>query len=87
MICNDRFEIKVLSSLEKVFLNDEGQWKECDSFTMLKGEKYSFQIAMKLKAPINGVSVTASVRSKLSGCISIREVQSVPFEITDICCV
>ena len=81
MICNDRFEIKVLSSLEKVFLNDEGQWKECDSFTMLKGEKYSFQIAMKLKAPINGVSVTASVRSKLSGCISIREVQSVPSKL------
>ena len=43
-----KIEIKQISSLEKVFLNSTADFKETDSATALKGERFSYQVAFNL---------------------------------------
>lgn len=75
-------EIKVLSSLEKVFLNSHEQWQEISVGNMLKSEKFSFQIAVKLKSSVYGkIKADIRIESKLEKYIKIKEVKSVPSEM------
>ncbi len=67
--------IKVLSSLAKVFSDTEPISTEYKEFSMLKNEKLSFQIAFSSDSDI-GVSV--SIDSEISSCINKYLVSEVP---------
>ncbi len=74
-------EIKRLSSLEKVFLNDTGDWEDYSHGTMLINERFSFQVALRNNADSKGkIPLDVKIDSDISKCIRINEVKSVPVE-------
>jgi len=77
---SNNLEVKVLSSLEKVFSDEELKATEWKKGSMLLNEVYSFQVAYKWNAfIIKGVKV--EVDSELSPWITIRKVGLVPSEM------
>ena len=78
-----KIEIKQISSLEKVFLNLTADFKETDSATALKGERFSYQVAFNLLEYENSFAdIDISVESKLVKYINIYNVENIPGELT-----
>lgn len=90
-IAPESFDMRIVSSLEKIFPKSGClECAEINSFSVLKGETVSFQIAyryaegyefeqMKSKTPgTKNPSVTAHIHSKLADNIRIRKVVNVP---------
>ncbi|QGQ94429.1 DUF4091 domain-containing protein [Paenibacillus psychroresistens] len=73
------FETKCLSSLEKVFADEELNAMSWHNATALQGETYSYQIAYRSIIHINPVKV--KVESELYSSITLRTVGLVPSEM------
>ena len=69
------FEFKYISSLEKIFLDQQDVTGEIRTLSALRGETVSFQIAYRSDAPI---WLTAETESDQ---VEIREVSLVPSEL------
>lgn len=80
MYTDNLIEINTLNSLEKVFLDSNNEWGNYTSGSMLKSEKFSFQIAMRLKEEYTG-NINIKINSKINDCITLKEVISVPSEL------
>lgn len=76
---SSKFDIKVLSSLLKVF-PDEEPLEECSQASALKGEYFSFQIAYKSKELMR--NITMSIESDLKNNVSVYSVGFAPSELT-----
>ena len=74
-----RFETRVLSSLTKVFADEELTAKPFRNASCLLGEVFSFQVAYRSAVRIEGVRV--GVDSKLARFIEVRSVGLVPSEL------
>ena len=74
-----RFETRVLSSLTKVFADEELTAKPFRNASCLLGEVFSFQVAYRSAVRIAGVRV--GVDSKLARFIEVRSVGLVPSEL------
>ena len=73
------FEIKLLSSLEKVFPDSAPVYRpECMVLTALKGETVSFQAALTMAPAQFKERVSVEIVSSLQGCIRVRSVENVP---------
>ena len=74
--------IKNTSSLEKIFLDDKIEnIPELNSFSALKGERFSYQIAICADECINEFETCSiSLESDISEYVQIRKVKSVPVE-------
>lgn len=72
--------VKQISSLEKVFLRSDTDFKEINSASCLKGEKYSYQLAVKAENnPEKSYwDVTVDISSPLKDFIRVYTVESVP---------
>ena len=70
-------ETRLLSSLEKIFPTGKIEAKELTSFSALKGEKFSFQLAC-LADSGNLVKATVGINSDLKDCINLYSVKNVP---------
>ena len=82
MINSGEFEIKALSSLEKVFHDDDLSEKiETTSFIMYKNQKLCYQVAFLSKTPIETVKRYPRAQITFTGSLakyaSVRQVQSV----------
>ena len=82
MLNPGEFEIKALSSLEKVFHDDDlSTKKEITSFIMYKNQKLCYQIAYLCKTPIETVKRYPRPKISFTGSLakyaSVRQVQSV----------
>ena len=82
MINPGEFEIKALSSLEKVFHDDDLSTKnEITSFIMYKNQKLCYQVAFLCKTPIETVKRYPRAKISFTGSLakyaSVRQVQSV----------
>lgn len=75
------FKFYQISSLEKVFLNYKAPKKEFEKMSVLKDERFSYQIAYTGETD-ERTSFKISVKSKLKEYITIREVGNVPVERT-----
>lgn len=74
---------KQISSLEKVFLNSDGNFKEISRASALKGEKYSYQItATKDSTGWATLDLKYYTESPLSEYIKIYKVENIPGELT-----
>lgn len=78
----DTAEIKLfqLSSLDKVYLDDTLPEKEYSKISVLKNEKFSYQIAYNGTKPYMRRNMKITVRSPLAKFISVRLVGNVPSE-------
>lgn len=81
-----KFETKLLSSLEKVFLTKDPTVKEFDRFSCLRGERFSFQLAVKYipegatnRSFQNTVVAAVNVSSDFEN-INIYSVENVPVD-------
>lgn len=72
------FQVKQISSLSKVYLDGKGEFFEIKKAKVLKGERFSYQIAYKSDERF--VS-TVKIESELEKYISIRAVGNVPSEL------
>ncbi len=72
------FEIKQVSSLNRVFLDGECEFTEIDCAKAMKNERYSYQLAYKSD---DRFEATVSVDSDLGDYISVRSVGNVPSEL------
>ena len=80
MLNNDKFDIRLVSSLEKVFADEELKAAQWSKGSMLSNEVYSFQAAYYWNGPLlNNLNVSAV--SELSQWISLRTVGLVPCEL------
>jgi hypothetical protein len=79
MIQNTNFETRCISSLVKVFADEELTEDGYHQGSALIGEYYSFQIAYRSTGLLNNISV--AVESQLADNISIRNVGLVPSEM------
>ncbi len=68
-------KVKILSSLAKVFADEEPLSAERASYSMLKNERISFQAAFCSDIDTD---VTASVEGEMSGCMAVYAVKDVP---------
>ncbi len=78
-------EIKQISSLEKVFLNNKENFKEHTRGSMLKGEEYSYQIMFSKIAEDEWLvkdELEVRVESEISDFVTVRLVKNVPSEIS-----
>lgn len=76
-----QFESKFLSSLEKVFF-DLPQTPELSCATMLKNERFSFQLAMwALHEKPQRIACSVQVESDLSPYLQVRKVEYVPSQL------
>lgn len=75
---------KQISSLEKVFLESEGNFKEVSKASALKGEKFSYQIAVKLipETENSTFDLKVDVESEIKNFINIYMVENIPGELT-----
>ncbi len=72
-----------ISSLEKIFLDSDDNFYEVSEGTALKGEKYSYQIALKLTDYETSFSdITVEIESQLKEYINIYTVENIPAELT-----
>ncbi len=71
------FELKQVSSLEKIFLNDALPEEEYNSACMLRFEEFSYQIAYKFTQK---AFFKVSVSSPIACCIELFEVGNIPSE-------
>jgi len=83
MIRSNEFEIKALSSLEKVFLDEDlSEKNEITSFAMYKNQKLCYQVAFLSKVPAHTVNRYPQAKISFTGTLakyaSVRQVQSVP---------
>ncbi len=77
-------EIKQISSLEKVFLTSDGNFVNIKKASALKGEKYSYQLAVK-KIPDKEnsfVDLKIEINSPLKDYIKIYAVENIQGELT-----
>ncbi len=77
---NEKLKLRVLSSLEKVFSDEELKSPQCDTGSMLANEIYSFQVAYNWN-DIMLKNANVKVVSELSSWITIRKVQLIPSEM------
>ncbi|WNQ12220.1 DUF4091 domain-containing protein [Paenibacillus aurantius] len=75
----DRLETRCLTSLEKVFPDEELQAGSVTRGSMLRGEVYAFQVAYRTQQLKKNISV--SVDSALPGRITLRSVGLAPSEL------
>ncbi|MEG1887584.1 MAG: DUF4091 domain-containing protein, partial [Oscillospiraceae bacterium] len=76
-------DMRIISSLEKVFLDSELNVRDVSRLTMLKNEKLSFQCALKLNSVQYGKAVASiNVKSKLAQYITVYEVGHIPGVLT-----
>ena len=71
-------ETRIVSSLEKVFCSTELKGERLSSLSGLKGERVSFQIAVRCEVEPAAVQVTLTDGAGLENNISVREVLNVP---------
>lgn len=79
-MANNNLKIKVLSSLEKVFADQDLNAEEWSKGSMFLNEVYSFQVAYCYNSPMIK-NVKISVCSEISQFITIRKVGLVPSEM------
>ena len=72
------FETRLLSSLSKVFADEELQDAAVKAGSCLRGEVYSFQVAYRSQELVKGIEV--EVASSLARHIEVRTVGLVPAE-------
>ena len=72
------FETRLLSSLSKVFADEELQDAAVKTGSCLRGEVYSFQVAYRSQELVKGIEV--GVASSLARHIEVRTVGLVPAE-------
>lgn len=72
--------LKQISSLEKVFLNDTDDKKEIDYATMLKGERYSYQLMYRAQGA-QRIKAKVSVNTDMNAVVTVRQVGNVPSEL------
>ncbi|MEG2380718.1 MAG: DUF4091 domain-containing protein [Oscillospiraceae bacterium] len=75
-----KINLKQLSSLEKVFLTNNQEWEEITHASVLKGEKFSYQIAYICDGDIK-VDARLKIESDLIDCISVYKIGNVPSEL------
>ena len=74
----EMYEIRLVSSLEKVFLEERPVYRpECMKLTCLKGETISFQAACT-STDSERCRVTVQVESEIKDLIRVRQVENVP---------
>ena len=66
------FQVKQISSLSKVYLDGKGEFYEIKKARVLKGERYSYQIAYKTDERF---TAKISVESELEKYITVRAVE------------
>ncbi len=71
----------LLSSLNKVFKNQEPNATEFISFSSLKNENFSFQLAVLAESD-DGAELSVKVSSPIADDITIYEVKNIPAEMT-----
>lgn len=77
----DCLQLNLLSSLEKVFLDENVDAETCpDILSGLRGETVSFQAAFCLQKEWGRVPVKVEIASPIQSCIHVRLVKSVPVE-------
>lgn len=72
------FQVKQISSLSKVYLDGKGEFYEIKKARVLKGERYSYQIAYKTDERF---TAKISVESELKKYITVRAVGNVASEL------
>lgn len=72
------FQVKQISSLSKVYLDGKGEFFEIKKAKMLKGERFSYQIAYKSDERFTS---TVKIESELEKYITVRAVGNVPSEL------
>lgn len=78
MSCNPLYEMKILSSLVKVFPDEEPVYQpECMVLSALKGETVSFQAAYTCNTSLK-ITAGISIASQLKDFIHIRSVENIP---------
>ena len=75
-----QLQVKQISSLEKVFLRSNGDFKEISQASCLRGEKYSYQLAVRpIENPDKSYAdISVNISSKLKEFIRIYTVENVP---------
>lgn len=77
----DCLQLKLLSALEKVFLDENVDAGTCPNILSgLRGETVSFQAAFCLQKEWGRVPVKVEIASPIQSCIRVRLVKSVPVE-------
>lgn len=72
------FQIRQISSLNRVFLDGECEFTAINSAKVLKGERYSYQLAYKSDSRLNS---KITLETTLGDAVSIRAVGNVPSEL------
>ncbi len=72
------FQVKQISSLSKVYLDGKGEFFEIKKAKVLKGERFSYQLAYKSDERFTS---TVKIESVLEKYINIRAVGNVPSEL------
>lgn len=72
------FQVKQISSLSKVYLDGKGEFYEIEKAKVLKGERFSYQIAYKADERFTS---TVKVESELENYITVRAVGNVASEL------
>lgn len=72
------FQTKQISSLSKVYLDGKGEFYEIKKEKVLKGERFSYQIAYKTDERFTS---TVKIESELEKYVSVRAVGNVPSEL------
>lgn len=75
---NEIFQVKTVSSLEKVFWDEELQAKEYTSGSALQGERFSFQAAVRMDGGEEYMLTRVEAETPLHAPVEIREVGQVP---------
>lgn len=73
------FESRCLSSLEKVFADEELQAASWKSASAMRGETYSFQVAYRSASTVRPLKIR--IESELSSLVTVRSVGLVPSEL------
>ena len=82
MINDKRYKVKLLSSLEKVFTDEEPKFRpECTKLTGLWGDTVSFQVAYTRHA-YNDAELDLKIESDLADYIRVRTIEYVPVNRT-----
>lgn len=80
MLQNNSLETRLLSSLVKVFADEELKAKSWTKGYMLSNEVYSFQVAYRWQGPMVK-NINVRIDSELSPWITVRKVELVPSEM------
>ncbi|MEG2583693.1 MAG: hypothetical protein RSA27_04225, partial [Oscillospiraceae bacterium] len=75
-----KISIKQISSLEKVMLRDTFDKREMSTATVLKGERFSYQIMYSTGSDVK-IDAVIEVKSELKNLVTIRKVGMVPSEV------